>query len=262
MKTRNIPLLAALAAAMLLSGCETLGFGKKNNDDEIIPTVTKKKADYGQAYKDYVELGAQYVQMGRYDLAEPKLQRAIDIDSRPPEAWNILAVLYEEKRDIASGNQIYQKLIHSHPEYLLGYTNYATFLCKFDRDSEMQALLGQMRGRNAEFKTAASIAEGNCMERRGQSGAAENAYKQAIAANPQAEGALLPLAQIALQKGDYAGALRYLRVVHTYVGYSPESVKLGIEAARKSGDTRMEEELVRVMRGNYKSTPEAKSLGI
>ena len=100
------------------------------------------------------------------------------------------------------------------------------------------------------------------MERRGQSGAAENAYKQAIAANPQAEGALLPLAQIALQKGDYAGALRYLRVVHTYVGYSPESVKLGIEAARKSGDTRMEEELVRVMRGNYKSTPEAKSLGI
>ena len=262
MKTRNIPLLAALAAAMLLSGCETLGFGKKNNDDEIIPTGTKKKADYGQAYKDYVELGAQYVQMGRYDLAEPKLQRAIEIDSRPPEAWNILAVLYEEKRDIASGNQIYQKLIHSHPEYLLGYTNYATFLCKFDRDSEMQALLGQMRGRNAEFKTAASIAEGNCMERRGQSGAAENAYKQAIAANPQAEGALLPLAQIALQKGDYAGALRYLRVVHTYVGYSPESVKLGIEAARKSGDTRMEEELVRVMRGNYKSTPEAKSLGI
>ena len=262
MKTRNIPLLAALAAAMLLSGCETLGFGKKNNDDEIIPTVTKKKADYGQAYKDYVELGAQYVQMGRYDLAEPKLQRAIDIDSRPPEAWNILAVLSEDKRDIASGNQIYQKLIHSHPEYLLGYTNYATFLCKFDRDSEMQALLGQMRGRNAEFKTAASIAEGNCMERRGQSGAAENAYKQAIAANPQAEGALLPLAQIALQKGDYAGALRYLRVVHTYVGYSPESVKLGIEAARKSGDTRMEEELVRVMRGNYKSTPEAKSLGI
>ena len=262
MKTRNIPLLAALAAAMLLSGCETLGFGKKNNDDEIIPTVTKKKADYGQAYKDYVELGAQYVQMGRYDLAEPKLQRAIEIDSRPPEAWNILAVLYEEKRDIASGNQIYQKLIHSHPEYLLGYTNYATFLCKFDRDSEMQALLGQMRGRNAEFKTAASIAEGNCMERRGQSGATENAYKQAIAANPQAEGALLPLAQIALQKGDYAGALRYLRVVHTYVGYSPESVKLGIEAARKSGDTRMEEELVRVMRGNYKSTPEAKSLGI
>ena len=126
----------------------------------------------------------------------------------------------------------------------------------------MQTLLGQMRGRNAEFKAAAGIAEGNCMQRRGQSGTAENAYKQALAANPQAEGALLPLAQISLQKGDYASALRYLRVVHTYVGYSPESVKLGIEAARKSGDTRMEEELVRVMRGNYKSTPEAKALGI
>ena len=172
MKPRNIPLLAACAAALLLSGCETFGFGKKNSDDDIIPTVVKKKADYGQAYKDYVELGAQYLQMGRYDLAEPKLKRAIEIDSHPPEAWNILAILYEEKRDIASGNQIYQKLIHSHPEYLLGYTNYVTFLCKFDRDSEMQTVLGQMRGRNAEFKTAAYIAEGNCMQRRSQGGAA------------------------------------------------------------------------------------------
>ena len=261
MKMKKFPLLCA-AATVLLGGCSTFGFGGSNNDDDNVPTVVKKKADYGQAYKDYVELGAQYLQMGRYDLAEPKLQRAIEIDSHPPEAWNILAVLYEEKRDIASGNQVYQKLIHSHPEYLLGYTNYATFLCKFDRDSEMKALLGQMRGRNAEFKAAAGIAEGNCMQRRGQSGTAENAYKQALAANPQAEGALLPLAQISLQKGDYAGALRYLRVVHTYVGYSPESVQLGIEAARKSGDTRMEEELVRVMRGNYKSTPEAKALGI
>ena len=126
----------------------------------------------------------------------------------------------------------------------------------------MQTLLNQMRARNAEFKAAAYIAEGNCMATRNQSGQAENAYKQAIAVNPQAEGALLPLAEISLQKGDAAGALRYLKVVHTYVGYSPQSVKIGIEAARKSGDSRMEEELVRVMRANYKNTPQAQSLGI
>lgn len=100
------------------------------------------------------------------------------------------------------------------------------------------------------------------MAARNQIGQAENAYKQAIAVNPQAEGALLPLAEISLQKGDAAGALRYLKVVHTYVGYSPQSVKIGIEAARKGGDSRMEEELVRVMRANYKNTPQAQSLGI
>ncbi|MDO4642682.1 MAG: tetratricopeptide repeat protein [Cardiobacteriaceae bacterium] len=262
MKINKISLLTTFVAAVMLSGCSSFGFGDKGADDDLPNVVTKKKADYNKAYQDYVELGAQYLQMGRYDLAEPKLKRAIEIDSHPPEAWNILAVLYEETRDIASGNQIYQKLIHSHPEYVLGYVNYATFLCKFDRDSELQALYGQMRGRNAEFKTASYIAEGNCMQRRNQLGQAESAYKQALTSDSQASGALLPLAEISLQKGDYAAALRYLKVVHTYVGYSPESVKIGIEAARKSGDSRMEEELVRVMRANYKNTSQAQSLGI
>lgn len=262
MKTKTITRFSALAAAVMLGGCSSFGFGSKSDDSNDLPTRIEKKTDYKQAYQDYVELGAKYVQMGRYDLAEPKLKRAIEIDSHPPDAWNILAVLYEEARDISSGNQIYQKLIRSHPEYLLGHVNYATFLCKFDRDSEMQTLLNQMRARNAEFKAAAYIAEGNCMAARNQTGQAENAYKQAIAVNPQAEGALLPLAEISLQKGDAAGALRYLKVVHTYVGYSPQSVKIGIEAARKGGDSRMEEELVRVMRANYKNTPQAQSLGI
>ena len=77
MKTKTITRFSALAAAVMLGGCSSFGFGSKSDDSNDLPTRIEKKTDYKQAYQDYVELGAKYVQMGRYDLAEPKLKRAI-----------------------------------------------------------------------------------------------------------------------------------------------------------------------------------------
>ncbi|SUO95867.1 tetratricopeptide repeat protein [Suttonella ornithocola] len=249
----KLGLISILSATLFLNACTTTTTGK-------IPTEVKP--DYNRAYQDYLRLGAEYVQRGRYDLAEPKLKRAIEIDSRPPEAWNILAVLYEEKRDINSGNQIYQKLINSHPDYALGFMNYATFLCKFDRNPERQALYGKMRGKGNEFKVLSYIAEGNCAREHQQYSVAENAYRQALAYDNHAPGALLPLADMAVQSGNYQAAMNYLKVIHTYVGYSADSVRLAILAARGLGDVNQENEMMRVMRSNYQGTSQAKTLGI
>ncbi|UJF23803.1 tetratricopeptide repeat protein [Suttonella sp. R2A3] len=242
----------ASVLVVLLGGCSSLD----------TTSTGGIKPDYEKAYQDYLALGAQYLQMGRYDLAEPKLKRAIEINSQPAEAWNVLAVLYEEKRDIASGYQAYQKLISSHPDYTLGFVNFATFLCKFNRDPERQALYQQMRGKGAEFQTLSYIMQGNCERSRGNITGAEGAYRQALTLDSQAPGALLPLAEIALQRGNATAALNYLRIVHTYVGYSAESAYLGIQAARQVGDVRMEEDLLRVMRASYTQSPQAQQLGL
>lgn len=243
---------ALLMAALAMGACST----SPDNDR------SSRGPNYDKAYDDYLALGARYLQMGRFDLAEPKLKRAIEINSQNPEAWNVLAVLYEEKRDIANGYQVYEKLVSSHPDYTLGFMNFATFLCKFDREPERQNLYGRMRAKGGEFVTLSYIAEGNCEREKRRINAAESAYRQALATNSQAAGALLPLAQIAIDKQDYASALRYLKVVHTYVGYSADSAYLGILAARATGDSRLEEELIRVMRGNYNDSPLAKQLGL
>lgn len=236
-----------IGVALLISGCGTTGGSKQ-----------KVEPNYKKAYQDYVALGAQYLQMGRYDLAEPKLKRAIEIDSQPAEAWNVLAVLYEQKRDIASGYKVYEKLTTSHPDYALGFVNFATFLCKFNREPERQALYQKMRGKGKAFTTLAYIAEGNCERGRNNAAGAIAAYQNALRYDQYAAGALLPLADIALRQGDAAAAMQYLRVVHTYVGYSPESVTLGIEAAGALGDQRTLEDLQRVQRA---SNAQAQAIG-
>lgn len=220
------------------------------------------EANYDQAYQDYVQLGAEYVRRGRYDLAEPKLKRAIEINSRPPEAWNILAVLYEEKRDIASGDQVYQKLIASHPDYILGYMNYATFLCKFDRNSELEGLLAKMRAKGSQFSALSYIASGNCLRGKNNLTAASSAYRQALSFDNHAAGALLPLAEIELGQNNYQAAENYIEVVHTYVGYSAESVRIGILAARGTGNAQKEDDLMRIMRSSYQGSEQARALGI
>lgn len=235
MKKKYLYIVGIIA---LLSGCASTNSGPK------------VQPDYERAYQDYLSLGAQYLQMGRYDLAEPKLKRAIEIDSEPAEAWNVLAVLYEEKGDIASGYQVYEKLTTSHPDYALGFVNFATFLCKYNREPERQALYQRMRAKDQTFATLSYITEGNCARERGNSAGAVVAYQKALGHDRYAAGALLPLSEIALEQGNANAALQYLRVIHTYVGYSPESIMLGIQAAQMLGDEREIQNLQRMLRAN------------
>lgn len=230
-------LLITISATIILSGCSTMG----DNSHALKP-------NYSQAYKDYLTLGARYLEMGRYDLAEPKLKRAIEIDSQPPEAWNALALLYEQKRDIASGYKVYEKLIASHPDYELGFTNFATFLCKFNRNPERAALYQRMHSKGKPFITLAYIAEGNCAMNSGNPSAAATAYQQALQYNQYAAGALIPLAEIAMQQHNPQLAQRYIKVMHTYVGYTPESVAIGVQIARALGNRQMEDDLQRMQR--------------
>lgn len=216
--------------------------------------------DFDRAYQEYLALGARYVEMGRYDLAEPKLKRAIEINAQDPQAWNVLAVMFEEKRDIAAGYQAYGKLINSHPNYQLGFVNFATFLCKFERDKERHDLYQKMRSKNEDFQALSYIVEGDCARNRRDLALAERAYKKALAIDPHAIGALLPLADTVYQLGDAAAALRYLKVVHTYVGYSVDSVAIALQAARKTGDQALVDEMTRILRANYHQTPQAQAL--
>lgn len=66
------------------------------------------------------------------------------------------------------------------------------------------------------------------------------------------------LADIEQREGRNAEALKYLKVIHTYVGYSPDSVAIAIKAARATGDKLTEDDMMRFMRANYMGTPQAK----
>lgn len=240
-------LIITVIAVFLLGGCTTT-----NNS-------SRKKSDPKDAAKSYFDLGVAYMGKGRYDLAEPKLQRSISLKPTP-EAYNALAVLYEELHDNAIADDTYKKLVTEFPEYGRGYLNYNIFLCKYDRRDQIESLANAMAAQGQKIAAIAQIAAGNCALSKGDDVAARRHYNQALQYEQYAAGALLPLAEMDLNKGFAAEAKEKVDLVNNYIGYSAASVYLSVLANRDLGNRAEERKMTQVLRTRYANSPEAKKL--
>lgn len=233
-----------------LTGCITTVDGKK-------PPKPKPKA----AAKSYMELGVAYMRRNRYDLAEPKLQRSI-ASNPTPEAYNALALLYEETHNNQLAEETYTSLLKEFPNYPRGYLNYNIFLCKYDRVEQIASLAASMASRNKEIAAIGEIAAGNCALSKGDDVTAEHHYNNALQHEKYAAGALLPLANINLQKGFVAEAKAYVDTVNNYIGYSSQSLYLAILIARELGNALDERKMTRELMTRFPNSEEARNLSV
>lgn len=234
---------------MSLSGCMTTVDGYSR---------PKPKEDSIRA-KSYFDLGVAYMSKKRYDLAEPRLRRSINI-LPTAEAYNALAVLYEEQRENALAEEAYKTLISQFPDYLLGYMNYNIFLCKYDRQAQIQALSATMMSKGNEMAALGQIAAGNCALEKGNANRAKQYYKKALQYEPHSAGALLPLAEINHQRGFASEAKQYLDLLHNHIGESARSVYLGVLINRELGNRLEERNFMRALRTRFANSQEAKAL--
>lgn len=232
-----------LASVLLLTACAT---GKTRG--------TKDKLK--DAAASYYELGIAYIQKGRFDMAEPRLQKSIDANPTP-EAYNALALLYEEMHDNALAEETYQRLINAFPDYPRGYLNYNIFLCKYNRQHQIEALANKMAASNKEIAAIGEIAAGNCAFSRGNDEVAQVHYQRALKYEQYAAGALLPLAEIDLKRGFVKEAKERVDLVNNQIGYSARSVYLSILINRELGNHTEERRLMQILRTRYAGSPEA-----
>ncbi len=238
----------ALLAALLLAGCSVVREGR-----------APIKAQPQKAAKTYYELGVAYMKRGRYALAELKLQRSLE-KQPAADTYNALALLYEMQHENALAEQAYQELIAKYPTYERGYANYNFFLCKYDRQSQIEQLAKQMAAQGGAIATVGQLAAGDCAMRKNDTNRAEMHYKQALKYNPHVAGALLPLAEIDLERGNVADAQIKINQVHNYVGYSARSVYLAVLISRELGNELEERKMENVLRSQFANSPEAKEI--
>ena len=80
------------------------------------------------ALSDYIQLGQSYLREGRRDQARFNLLKALDIDSRSPEANNVMALLYETEGEVELAKQLYRRALSSDRTYTPARVNYARVL--------------------------------------------------------------------------------------------------------------------------------------
>jgi type IV pilus assembly protein PilF len=187
-----------------------------------------------------VQLGVGYLEKNRLEDALMRFNRALEFDPRSADAYTGLGVLHEkiDRPDLAE--QHYRKAAELAPKRGAVRNNLGQFLCrhgKFEESSgEFTAALDDPFYSTPEV---AAVNAGKCAKLAGQTDRAERFLRLALERKPQLQEALLPLAEIAFERGEFLRARAFIqRHEAAQLPETAEFLALAIAVEQKLGDQR------------------------
>ena len=190
--------------------------------------VNPQPSQEEKASKVNVQLGIGYMQQNNLELASEKLTKAIRQNPDSAPAHNAYAILQDRLKQTEKAEFHYKKATELDPDNSQAANNYGAFLCRQGRQLEsekyfMQALKNPLY-RTPEFAyTNAAI----CLLQLGDEKETEQAkeyFYKALASKSDFGSALLALANLLFDEGDYAAAKPYLD--HLYLVARPSARSL------------------------------------
>lgn len=255
--TLRLSLLVLLLAVLHLVGCATQE--QYDEEDDTTGSLGAEKRKSPAAI--YVEMGIAYMRDGQPAVAMKKLKKAISIDPKNAEAYNVIAILYERlgKPDLAEEN--YAKAVELRPRDPYIRNARGSFFCKQERYEAAEKEFTQALN-NPLYPTpwVAMTNAGLCAERSGEPEAAEAYYRKALTANEKYFQALFQMAKLSFQKHEHLSARAYLERYHGVAQPTAASLWLGVQIERKLGDRIKAREYSGQLLEKYPDAPEVQDL--
>lgn len=224
---RNALRMIVLSVALGLLGCQTTSNQSEKNSPE-------EKAKLAQIN---TQLGLAYMRDGENELALKKLQKALKVNPKDPDAHNAMGLLHARLGEVKEAEESFKTAIELDPKNSLAFNNYGQFLCQLKRYKDGQEkFLAAVK--NPLYKTP-EIAYSNagiCALKADDKEAAENYFRAALQVNPKMASALLQMAAISYDLGRYLPAKAYLQRYAEVGEPTPKSLWLGIRVEHKLGD--------------------------
>ena len=235
-------------AGFLLSGCVS-----------STTTGAIEREPSGDAAEYNYELGRNYLQSEKFELARDRLQRAIEIDPRMAKAYMALGMTYEELDNLRLATDSYEKAVKIAPRDFNIMNSYAVFLCKQQ----------DYKGASRYFDKAASHPEnddaertltnaGLCMMQKPDLEAAESFFRKALEHKTTYGEALLQLCLMKFQQQDYMGARAFLQRFMASNRTTAGVLFLAAEIEGRLGNDRGRTEYVNRLLREFPESPEAR----
>lgn len=217
----------ALAFTMLLGGCITTTEGGFT-----------EKADPAEALELRVELARKYIGDGDWENAKRNLQTAYDMDPKNAEVHEAFALVYQSTGEFEMAEESYRDAIRLNRKFSRARNNYAAFLYSRERYEEAEEQLEYVvKDTLYPARPQAFVNLGLCREQLFDAQGAEEAFQRALTMDRGNRIALLELAQLRFDAGDYATSGRYYATYRNVVRQqSARGLWLGIRLARETGD--------------------------
>lgn len=226
---RTACVLALLACITLVLGaCGGTGGGtrKRGNDDPD-----------KQAAEMQVKLGQGYLQQGKLEIAQEKLQRALQLDPSSVDAHTMLAVLNERISRPEQAERFYRRATELKPDGGAVNNNYGAFLCGKGRYDEAETYF--QRAIADPFYKTPGDAFGNagaCAMKAGKTEVAAGYFRRALEAQPRNAVALYEMARLSYATGDNLRARAFMQRLEAVTAAEPEILELAERIETRLGD--------------------------
>jgi type IV pilus assembly protein PilF len=220
-----------LGLALLITGCAApRQSGSSGNSNIYTETALAARA------RAHVELGAAYLQQGKYEIALSEFNEATQIDPNYAPAYNGLGLVYAALGEDAKADDGYKKAIQLQPRSSESHNNYGSFLCSRKRyDESIKHFLEAVKNPLYSTPNLAYANAGICSVRKNDIKSAEIYLTKALELQPLTHSAATQLAEIQFNRGDAPAAKQTLQNA-LVASPSAETLWLGIKIERVLGD--------------------------
>ena len=244
MKPVNI--IACVVLAIMLVACTSSAERQYEKDNAT------------RAASSYTELGVEYFRRGDYTMARDKLEKAIELDPDMAQAHGAIAVLYEKVGETKLAEKHYKKALRLNPEDSRLQNNYGQFLCFQDRYK--QANKEFMKSANNPFYASPYVPltnAGLCARRIPDVEQAGEYFRQALQKNPKFAPALLQMAIVRFETGNFMSARAYLERFQAVAKHNPASLWLAVRTESALRDDSASGRYAILLRENFPKSDQA-----
>ncbi len=212
---------------MMLGGCISTTTGGFSED-----------ASPQRALDTRVALARDYIGTGNWVAAKRNLELAMQIDDDNAEIYEAFALVYQSTGEYELAEKNFKKSIRLDGKCSRCRNNYAAFLYSQERYQEAEKQLDYViQDTLYSGRPNAFVNLGLCRIQLFDTQGAEEAFVRALAMDRANPVALLEIAQIRFDAGDYPTANKYYRIYRTVVPQqSARGLLLGVRLARINDD--------------------------
>ncbi|HEY6131081.1 MAG TPA: type IV pilus biogenesis/stability protein PilW [Halioglobus sp.] len=229
--SKNVSPVLLLLACISLGGCIT-----------TTESVFTEDASPSKALEGRVSLARQYMGKGNWEAAKRNLQLAAEIDANNSEVHEAFGLVYQSTGEFELAEENFKKAISLDSKCSRCRNNYAAFLYTQGRYDDAKAQLDYVvKDTLYSGRPNAFVNLGLCQLKLFNTEGAEEAFVRALSMDRTNQIALLEVAQIRFDAGDYPTANKYYGTYRTVAQQqSARGLLLGIRLARVEGDRNSE----------------------
>ena len=193
--------------------------------------------DYAEAARINTRLGMDYLQQGRVELAQFKFEKALKQDDSLAATHLGMARVHEHFEEMRQAAEFYEQAMDRAPKDSTIQTHYASFLCGYEGlDSARRYFEKAIASKRNSLLEFSHTQWAQCLLQHDEFTAAETQLRQALQIKPRYAPALLGMARLSYQRGDFLRARAFLQRFEAVATRTVDSLLLGLRIEYQLGD--------------------------